>query len=64
MICKTCGYENREEGNFCRKCGSKLMEVCDCPIKKEPYNCGQDKCPGYNLFVLEARKMRKGHRRG
>lgn len=53
MNCKKCGTENLAEANFCRKCGAKLREVCDCWIKKEPYNCGQGKCPGYGLFRLE-----------
>lgn len=58
MRCKSCGAECGERANFCRKCGTKLREVCDCPIKKEPYNCGQEKCPGYKLFVMEARQKR------
>ncbi len=35
---------------------TKLKEVCDCWIKKEPYNCGQEKCPGYRLFAVEKSK--------
>lgn len=50
MICKTCGTENADSANFCRQCSAKLRAVCNCWIRKEPYNCGQDQCPGYRLF--------------
>lgn len=39
--------------NFCPYCGKKLHENCQCWIKKHEYNCGYNKCPGYNLFALE-----------
>lgn len=55
MDCKACGHGNPEQANFCQKCGAKLREVCNCWIKKEPHNCGQDQCPGYRLFILEKR---------
>ncbi len=55
MQCKSCGFQNSEQANFCSKCGKKLREVCDCWIKKEPYNCGQDQCPGYRLFAVKKR---------
>ena len=58
MICKSCGTENHETANFCHECGKKLREVCDCRFKKEPYNCGQDQCPGYRLFLMELLKAR------
>ena len=51
MICKVCGTENEETANFCRMCATKLKTVCDCWVKKEPYNCGQDQCPGYKLLI-------------
>lgn len=51
--CKGCGADNPKGANFCRKCGEKLRQLCDCYIKKEPYNCGQDRCPGYRLFLME-----------
>lgn len=50
-------------GNFCALCATKLKEVCDCWIKKEPYNCEQEKCPGYRLYVLEAGKESKVEKR-
>ncbi len=53
MKCKNCGYEYEQNLNFCIMCGKKLVEICNCWIKKEPYNCGQEKCPGYRLHVLE-----------
>ena len=48
--CKKCGNRNSEAANFCRACGTKLREICDCWVKKEPYNCGQRECPSYRLF--------------
>lgn len=53
MKCKHCGAKCFNSANFCNICGSKLKEICNCWIKKEPYNCGADKCPGYKLFKLE-----------
>ncbi len=53
MICNECGAANPKEANFCKSCGSKLVKICDCWIKKEPYNCGQGKCPGYRLYTME-----------
>ncbi len=58
MVCGKCGFEDQDSGNFCRRCGSKLRRVCDCYIKKEPYNCGQDPCPGYRLFLQEANQAK------
>ena len=59
MKCKKCGYECGEQANFCGNCGTKVREVCDCPIKKRPYNCGMDKCPGPKLFLIEVRRERE-----
>lgn len=28
--CKKCGNRNSEAANFCRACGTKLREICDC----------------------------------
>lgn len=53
-IC-ACGTKNSEGSNFCRSCGRKLKEVCDCWVKKGPYRCGRDQCPGYRLFLGEFR---------
>ena len=52
MKCPVCGAKE-QNGNFCSECSTKLKEVCDCWVKKEPYNCEQEKCPGYRLYVLE-----------
>ncbi len=50
MNCKVCGTENKDDFNFCRKCGTKLKDECMCWVKKEPYNCGKDNCPGYSFY--------------
>ena len=47
--CNKCGCKNYN-ANFCERCGNKLKEVCNCWIKKEPYNCGEKKCPSYRLY--------------
>ena len=50
MKCKRCNAKE-QSGNFCTKCGAKLKVKCDfCWIKKEPYNCGKQKCPSYRLY--------------
>lgn len=49
--CKSCGTKNIEKANFCKYCGKKLKEVCNCWVKKEPYNCGNEECPGYMLLT-------------
>ncbi|MCD4818359.1 MAG: hypothetical protein K8S23_06685 [Candidatus Cloacimonetes bacterium] len=30
MICNVCKTENKQERNFCSKCGNSLCWVCDC----------------------------------
>lgn len=50
LICEICKKENKEDNNFCIYCGNKLKEKCSCWIKKQPYNCGKQKCPSYRLF--------------
>ena len=52
MKCPNC-HKQIQEGNFCEMCGAKLKDICDCWVKKEPYNCRQEKCPGYRLLVEE-----------
>lgn len=56
MKCPKCGEEQREGANFCWNCRTKLREVCDCWVKKRPYNCGQKECPGLMLLVMELKK--------
>ncbi|KYK34686.1 MAG: hypothetical protein AYK22_04800 [Thermoplasmatales archaeon SG8-52-3] len=40
--CQNCGYENAEKDKFCRKCGTKLVEIKKIdkeksePLEKEP----------------------------
>jgi len=56
-ICPICKTENKERDNFCYTCGTKLHQVCSCWMKGgEPYNCGQNECPGYRLSLFERRK--------
>ena len=52
VTCPHCGAVVRR-GNFCSRCSGKLVEVCDCWVKKKAYNCGRDECPGIRLHRLE-----------
>lgn len=52
VTCPHCGAMVRR-GNFCTRCGGKLVEVCDCWVKKKAYNCGRAECPGIHLHQLE-----------
>ena len=52
VTCPHCGAVVRR-GNFCSRCSGKLVEVCDCWVKKKAYNCGRDECPGVRLHRLE-----------
>lgn len=51
MKCLKCNYENIDNSNFCVKCGNKLKEKCNCWIKEEQYNCEQEECPSYKLYM-------------
>ncbi len=51
MECNHCGHKNRDNANFCTKCGMKLNDICQCWVKKEPYNCNNKTCPGYRLHA-------------
>jgi hypothetical protein len=55
--CK-CGHINLKTSNFCGDCGRKLVEVCNCWVKKKPYNCGFEKCPGRDLGIMEKRRSK------
>ncbi|QJU14126.1 zinc-ribbon domain-containing protein [Blautia pseudococcoides] len=56
MKCPICGNENIEENdNFCKECGNKLKEECNCWLKKDSYNCKESSCPGYGFY----RKMKE-----
>ena len=55
--CPACEACCEADANFCRSCGAKIRGVCDCWIMKEPYNCGQSKCPGYRLFQRVTRVL-------
>lgn len=52
MQCSNCkNTEISEEDNFCVMCGTKLREICKCwVVNQNNYNCGENSCPGYNLF--------------
>ena len=56
VICPHCG-RLVIRGNFCTRCGAKLVEVCDCWVKKSSYDCGRDECPGAHLTVCELEDM-------
>ncbi len=58
MNCPHCGKTVTSGDNFCKHCSGKLVDICDCWIKKQPYNCGQSKCPGYRLLVMEQSKSK------
>ena len=58
ILCPKCGKKCHTDANFCQHCAAKLRTVCNCWIKKKPYNCGQEKCPGYRLFLIELAKER------
>ena len=60
MKCQHCGNERiKEKDNFCGYCGKKIKTECNCWIKKDSYNCGEDSCPGLALLVKEARAERR-----
>ncbi len=56
--CPKCGKEADERNNFCKFCGTKLKEKCDCWVKKGNYDCGECSCPGYKLFMIEKLKSK------
>ena len=59
MKCPYCGSNRvKENDNFCGECGRKLKTVCNCWIKKGGYNCGEDSCPGRELFIKELRALK------
>ena len=60
MICKNCGKENREDANFCVSCSQKLRNVCNCWVKKMPYDCGLEKCPGLRLCMVKEDQQNSG----
>lgn len=59
MKCPSCGKENSAQANFCVRCARKLKTVCNCWVKKRPFNCGMDKCPGYKLATLKLEDHKK-----
>lgn len=50
--CPHCG-QTVESGNFCEQCGQKMVSKCACWVKKQPYDCGHEQCPGIKLIVDE-----------
>lgn len=54
--CPYCGVEVKK-GNFCERCGAKLVKLCDCwvlePVlgRARQYDCGLNECPGHMLFT-------------
>lgn len=35
MFCRQCGFENKDDSNFCKKCGSKLVKISEEPVTQE-----------------------------
>ena len=58
VFCENCGFGNSPSANFCKSCGEKLRDVCNCWIKKRPYKCGERVCPGFGLYARELRKSK------
>lgn len=53
MKCPKCLKEIKDNNdNFCKECGAKLRETCNCWMKNKPYNCGRSICPGYSLPLV------------
>lgn len=58
MECSNCRAKVSEKSNFCKKCGTKLHEKCNCWVKKQDnYYCGESSCPGFGLFRIEKLKV-------
>ena len=55
VTCPHCGAVVRR-GNFCSRCSGKLVEVCDCWVKKKAYNCGRDECPRHSSASVGDRR--------
>ena len=58
VICPHCGAKV-PKGNFCCVCTNKMVEICDCVVKRKLYKCGHEKCPGVHLIVDEIKKKAK-----
>lgn len=58
MKCKSCGKEIGIEANFCKFCGVKQHDVCNCGFLNKQYNCGHEKCPGTKIYAEILRKSK------
>ncbi|MCI8348702.1 MAG: hypothetical protein HFE74_04590 [Firmicutes bacterium] len=47
MECPKCKAQNIEQANFCKNCGYKLKQVCNCWVENRAYDCGKNSCPGF-----------------
>lgn len=49
--------QEKKNKNFDPKTGKKINPTCQfCWVKKkENYDCGFEKCPGYNLLLTEVK---------
>ncbi len=55
---KTPQEVSREEWNFSPFTGEKLNNTCpNCWVKKRPYNCGHEMCPGNKLLTEEVKVL-------
>lgn len=52
MICPHCAAKIPDDSNFCPKCAKKVVKVCNCWVKEEPFDCEHETCPGLDLWRL------------
>lgn len=56
-VCPFCRH-TVVKGNFCMYCSKKLVQQCDCWVKKQKYNCGFSQCPGLKLELIQMHKKK------
>ena len=59
ITCPHCHAENPENANFCEECATKLRQICDCWVKKEPYNCGHSECHGRKVLLDDFKRCQE-----
>lgn len=61
QLCPNCGYLAPAYANFCKKCGTKVKEICDCWVYEKPYNCGNPKCPENATYLHMTERSKNGY---